>query len=76
MSRNSITFVITNYNKEKYVCRCIDSILNQIDKDDYIVIIDDCSSDDSEKLIRCYLKYDNIKFIKNKKIVAYHIQEI
>lgn len=67
MSRNSITFVVTNYNKEKYVCRCIDSILNQIDRDDYIVIIDDCSSDDSEKLIRCYLKYDNIKFIKNKK---------
>ena len=67
MGKKSITFVITNYNKKKYVSKCIDSILIQIDSEDLIIIVDDCSTDGSELVINKYLNHNNILFIKNKE---------
>ncbi len=65
MDNNSITFVVTNYNKSKYVEKCINSILNQTDVNDCIIIIDDCSTDNSKEIIEKYNKYQNINFIEN-----------
>lgn len=48
------TFIIPNYNKAKYLKQCIDSIINQSYKNFNLIIIDDCSTDDSVKIINLY----------------------
>ena len=61
---NFISILITNYNKEKFIRNSIKSILNQNYKNYEIILFDDCSSDNSLKLINDFKK---IKIIKNKK---------
>ncbi|MFZ4724789.1 MAG: glycosyltransferase family 2 protein [Paludibacter sp.] len=63
-----VSFVIPIYNGEKYLTKCIDSLINQdIESDDYEVIcVDDCSSDSSVLIIKQYQKTNkNIKLIEN-----------
>lgn len=63
------SIVIPNYNKEKYIDECIQSILNQtIDKSKYeIIFIDDGSSDKSLEVVS---KYKNIKIKKTNRLLA------
>ena len=56
------------YNNEKYIIEAIESILNQTHKNFEFIIIDDCSTDDSWKVIQRYTKKDKrIKAVKNEK---------
>ena len=51
-----LNIIISVYNREKYIARCIESALNQ-DLDNYeIVIVNDGSTDNSEKIIQKYLE--------------------
>ena len=48
------SFIVPIYNTEKYLKKCIDSLLNQ-DIDDYeIILINDASKDDSGKIASKY----------------------
>jgi len=47
-----VTVRIPSYNHEKYIHACIESVLNQTFTDFEIVIIDDCSTDNSVEVIR------------------------
>lgn len=47
----TLSVIIPNYNKEKYIKRCIESILSQTLVPDEIVIVDDCSTDNSRAVI-------------------------
>lgn len=52
----SVTIVVPIYNVEKYLKACFDSLLNQI-SDDYVVLaINDGSPDQSEEIIKEYVK--------------------
>lgn len=57
--------IIPNYNKEKYVKECLDSIFNQtLSKDMYeVIVIDDGSTDNSLDIIK---KYD-VKLLKTNR---------
>lgn len=46
-----ISIIIPVYNSEKYIRRCLNSILNQIFQDFEIILIDDNSKDNSLKII-------------------------
>ena len=48
---NTLSVIIPNYNKEKYLGKCISSILMQSFLPSEIIIVDDCSTDNSRKLI-------------------------
>lgn len=50
-----ITVVIPTYNKAAYISQTIESILRQTYQDFEIVIIDDCSKDDTELVVQKYL---------------------
>ena len=54
------------YNAEKYLKEAIDSILNQTYEDFLFFIINDGSSDDSEKIILNY-KDSRIRYLKNEE---------
>lgn len=50
----SITVVIPAYNVEKYICRSIDSALKQNFKPLEIVVVNDGSTDETEKFVNIY----------------------
>lgn len=57
--------IIANYNSEKWIEKCLNSILNQTFKDFKIIIVDDISSDKSVQKIREY----------NDKRIELHIND-
>jgi glycosyltransferase involved in cell wall biosynthesis len=58
-----ISVAIPTYNRGNLICQTIDSILNQTVKVDEIVIVDDGSSDDTQKIISKYgekIRYEKL----------------
>lgn len=56
--------VIPNYNKQKYIQKCLDSVLTQTYSNIEIVVVDDCSTDNSRQIIQEYEKnFPNIRAI-------------
>lgn len=53
-----ISVVIPVYNKEKFIGKCIDSVLGQSYKNLEVIIINDGSTDDSDKIIEEYARLD------------------
>lgn len=70
---NNLTFplvsvVVPVYNMEKYLKRCVDSILEQTYENLEIILVDDCSSDKSAEIIENYKKADDrVKSIRHEK---------
>lgn len=64
-----ISVIVVNYNYGKLIRRCVRSLLNQdMDKSHYeIIVVDDCSKDDSIEAMETFVKAGEIKIIKNKK---------
>ena len=61
----SVSIIITNYNYGKYLSRCLRSCLNQKHIDCEVIVVDDVSTDNSDKIIKPFL--NDIIYIKNKK---------
>lgn len=60
-----ISLIVPVYNTEKYLNKCIDSLINQSYDDIEIIIINDGSTDYSENLIKSY-NDKRIKYISKK----------
>ncbi|MCG3714138.1 glycosyltransferase [Arcobacter lacus] len=64
-----VSIITPLYNSEKYILDTIDSVLKQTYKKWEMIIIDDASPDNSNKLVEEYLRKDNriklIKLVKN-----------
>ena len=57
-----VSVIVPVYNTEKYLRKCLDSLVNQDFSDYEIVIVNDGSTDNSESIIKEYVsKYDFIK---------------
>ena len=64
-----ISVIVPVYNVEKYLSRCIDSILNQTYKDFEIILVDDGSKDNSGKICDEYAaKNKNIKVVHSENV--------
>ena len=61
-----VSVIVPNYNGEKTIRKCIQSILDNSYKDFELIIIDDCSKDLSMKIIESF-KDPRIRILKNKK---------
>lgn len=62
-----VSIIIPVYNGEKFINRCVNSLLNQTYKNFEIILINDGSVDDSLKIIKDYAKkYENIVCINQK----------
>ncbi len=53
-----VTLLVLAYNTEKYIKKCLDSLINQTYKNLQIILIDDGSKDDSGKICDEYAKED------------------
>ena len=68
-----ISVIVPVYNVEKYLNKCIDSILNQTFKQVEIILVDDGSTDNSPIICDEYCsRYENIKVIhkENNRVSA------
>lgn len=55
---DKVSIIVPVYNMEKYLCRCIDSILNQTYKNLQVILVDDGSSDSSLTICNAYKEKD------------------
>jgi glycosyltransferase involved in cell wall biosynthesis len=62
---------MANYNKSKYIAEAMDSVLTQTFEDWELIIIDDCSTDNSVEVMRKYRHNREIIFLQNKCNVGY-----
>ena len=64
MLKNKIYAVVPVYNVEKYLKRCVDSLINQIYSNLKIILVDDGSTDKSPEICDFYAeKFENITVI-------------
>lgn len=62
-----ISLVVTTYNKEKYIGKCLNSIVNQNLNSCEVIIIDDGSTDGTKKICDKFVqKYDYFKIFSQK----------
>lgn len=59
MNDIKISIIVPIYNVEKYLDRCMDSLLNQTLKDIEIIMVDDGSPDNCPQMCDEYAKKDN-----------------
>ncbi len=64
MEKEKISVIITTYNRRTFLEKAIESVLNQTYKNIEIIIIDDCSKDDTASFYKS-LKNPKIKFYQN-----------
>ena len=63
---NKISVIIPVYNAEKYIDKCLKSVINQSYKNLEIIIIDDKSNDKTFSICKGYENKDRrIKLLKN-----------
>ena len=51
----AVSIIIPMYNAEKYIGECLDSILAQTFQDFEVIVVDDCSTDNSCAIVESYL---------------------
>ncbi len=67
MSNPLISIVLPTYNGSKYIHQSIDSCLNQTLADFELIIVNDCSTDDTRSIIEEYARKDHrVKIINNQ----------
>lgn len=62
-----MSIVMPSYNTGVYIKETIQSVLNQTYKNWELIIVDDCSNDNTDEIVLSFLKDQRIRFIKNKK---------
>ena len=60
-----VSVIVPAYNAEKTIEKCLDSLLNQTLKSIEIIVINDCSKDNTLKILKKYKS--KIKLLDNKK---------
>ena len=60
-----ISIIVPIYNAEKYINKCVDSLLNQTKKEIELILINDGPTDKTHDILKKY-KDKRIKYFKNK----------
>ena len=66
INKNLISVIIPLYNGEKFLNKCINSVIKQSYQNWELIIVNDCSTDNSEMIINHFIRNDNRIKIINK----------
>lgn len=64
--------IVTVYNSEKYIGNCISSILNQTYKNFTLIVVDDCSTDETLNIIKSF----GVKYHRNQERIGSAVANI
>jgi glycosyltransferase involved in cell wall biosynthesis len=65
------SIIVTSYNREKYIAETLDSILSQSFSNYELILVDDCSTDETFKIAKSYKnKFNKITFHQNAKNIG------
>lgn len=65
---DKVSVIVPVYNTEKYLQRCVDSLLNQTYKNIEVILVNDCSSDNSFSICSHYAESDKrVKVYSNQQ---------
>ena len=67
MMNELVSIVMPSFNTGNYIALAIDSVLAQTYKNWELLIVDDCSSDDTNEIVKPYLSDRRIKYLINEK---------
>ena len=67
MNQPTLAIFITSYNYGEFIGKAIESVINQSNPNWKLYIYDDNSTDNSQQIIKEYLKKDNRISWKNNK---------
>lgn len=67
MKNPDVSIVVTNYNYSKYITRCIRSVISQKNVNHEVIVVDDCSTDDSLDQIEQFRQSGDVKVFKTEK---------
>lgn len=62
-----VSIIMPSYNTAKFISETIESVLAQTYSNWELIIVDDCSTDDTDAVACPYLADDRIRYIKNEK---------
>ncbi len=65
---NDLVSIITpSYNTAEYIAETIKSVQSQTYENWEMIIVDDCSTDNTDEVVKAYLSDPRIKYLKNEK---------
>ncbi len=65
IDRGLVSIVMPSYNTAKYITETIESVLNQTYPFWELIIVDDCSTDDTDRVVKPYLENERVRYLKN-----------
>ena len=64
--KNKVSIIVPVYNGEKYIKECVESLQNQNYKNIEIIVVNDGSSDNTEKIVNRIVSSDNRVILINQ----------
>lgn len=65
MSSELVSIVMPSYNTSRFISKAIQSVLEQTYVNWELIIVDDCSNDNTDYIVSSYLSDGRIKYLKN-----------
>ena len=62
-----VSIIMPSYNTAKYISDSIKSVLAQTYKNWELIIVDDCSTDNTDEIVGEFLSDERIRYLKNEK---------
>ena len=62
-----VSIVMPSYNTAKYIAETVQSVLAQTYQNWELIIVDDCSTDDTDEVVKPFLSDSRIRYLKNEK---------
>jgi len=66
-----VSILIPTYNRSQYLKKAIDSAISQNYPNIEIVVLDDCSTDDTAEAVKVYSNISNFKYIRNEQNIGF-----
>ena len=62
-----VSVIMPSFNTAKFISETIESVLAQTYTNWELIIVDDCSADNTDEVVKPYLTDGRIKYLKNEK---------
>ena len=61
-----VSIIMPSYNTAEYIAESIQSVLSQSYIDWELIVVDDCSTDNTDEVVKPYLSDERIIYLKNE----------